>query len=318
MKITEDHMIWFLIFLSAFLFLAILFGDSAKIAYDYGTNYLRNRNKPASESSDFGEPGMSSGVRSGKMKAPEKSSNGDDPIGKLDGVLGEIRLKRAFAPTWNQVYTNAELFEGDQVYGGSISSAKVTYYRNGDVINLSGYSLLRISQAPPEKSTYPRDDDKNKPFVPPPGPPQFAHLMKNKTIENPKLSKKEIEELRRKSMAKDKIVILRPVGNLMLVAMSYPTPLAIRLEKIWDQTRLWAYLWDRSNPAAPIWAGTSNGSFSAILIPKPGVYSLLIQSEDGRAESRTMEIAASLREGKKISVLGFENDINKDITVVYQ
>jgi hypothetical protein len=54
------------------------------------------------------------------------------------------------------------------------------------------------------------------------------------------------------------------------------------------------------------------------LIPRPGVYSMIIKSEDERAESQIMEIAASLRVENQFPILGLEKDLHKNLTVVYQ
>lgn len=318
-KINEDHIIWFLMFLSALLLIAIIFTEQTKSAIELGFNSVKNYvthgtlKAPDFETSkDKHLPGAPQG------SVPLSMSGQEKPIAKISKVLGEIRLKKAFTPTWVQIYTNSELYEGDQVYGGSISSASVTYYGDGTKLDLFSYSLLRISQDPPEKTEFPREENKTKVFIPPPGPPEFAHLLQTKTVEPPKIPKEEIDKLRAQSKAKNKIVILGPVGHVMLIARTFPSPMAIRLEKKWDNARLWGYLWDRSNSTAPIWSGLSKGSFSNILIPKPGVYSLLIQSEDGIAESPTIEIAAFKREGKKVTDLGFEFNPDKDLAVVYQ
>ena len=318
-KINEDHIIWFLMMVSACLLVAIIFTEKTKSTFNLAMRYLKNFSHHAStQSTGFESLNEDSGNESPPLKSKVTSPFDERAIAKIANVLGEIRLKKAFSPTWSQIYTGTELYEGDQVYGGEISSAEIFYYREGTRLDLSGYSLLRISQGPPEKSEFSRQENLGKVFVPPPGEAQFANLMKDKFGESPKLPKEEIEKLRSKSRAKDKIVILGPVGNIMLVAKKYPTPMAIRLEYRWDKTRLWAYLWDRSDSTVPIWSGASKGSFSNIIIPRPGVYSLVIQSEDGVAESPTIEIAATKRDGNTVSQLGFDFSPNKDLAVVYQ
>ncbi|MEI8024750.1 MAG: hypothetical protein WCI18_00245 [Pseudomonadota bacterium] len=258
-----------------------------------------------------------------KAQVPLKNVNPSQKIlAQLKDIFGEIRVKRAFSATWNQVFTGVDLYDGDQVYGGSVSAAKVVYTRDGSQISLSGYSLLRIAQLPPLKSEYSRGSTTNSEFVPPEGTTEFAYLMKDpggQAVKAPKLSDAEVEALRQRSIVKDKIVILGPAGNLMLFAKSFPAPLAVRLERLWDNTKLWAYIWDQSQSgSAPVWTGPSRGSFSKVLIPKPGIYFLVIKSEDGRAESQIMEIAASLRVEKEFPVLGFDQHTHKNLTVVYQ
>jgi hypothetical protein len=318
-QIDEDHIIWFLMMVSACLLVAIIFTEKTKSTFNLAKRYLRNISHHSStQSTGFESLNEDLGNESSPLERKVTSPFEEIAIAKIKNVLGEIRLKKAFSPTWSQIYTGTDLYEGDQVYGGEISSAEIIYYREGTHLDLSGYSLLRISQDPPEKSEFPRQNNKGKVYVPPPGEPQFANLMKDKLLEAPKLPKEEIEKLRSQSRAKDKIVILGPVGNIMLIAKKFPTPMAIRLEYRWDKTRLWAYLWDRSDSTTPIWSGASKGSFSNIIIPRPGVYSLLIQSEDGAAESPSIEIAATKRDGNTVSQLGFDFSPNKDLAVVYQ
>ncbi len=306
-------------FLSALLLIAIIFTEQTKSAVELGINSIKNYAVHGTfKAPDFEVQKNKQIPGAPKGSVPLSMSGQEKPIAKISKILGEIRLKRAFSPTWVQIYTNSELYEGDQVFGGSISSASVTYYKEGTQLDLFSYALLRISQAPPEKTEFPREENKTKVFVPPPGPPEFAHLMQTKAVDLPKIPKEEIDKLRAQSNAKNKIVILGPVGHIMLIARTYPSPIAIRLEKKWDNVRLWGYLWDQSNSTAPIWSGLSKGSFSNILIPKPGVYSLLIQSEDGIAESPPIEIAATKREGKMVTDLGFDFNPDKDLAVVYQ
>lgn len=317
-RIDKKYWIWIPALLSVILL--VVFSQPIKQTYSLSKDYLK-RLKGSGQISFLNRSGLDSNnfEKSQKPEFTQQDRPTQKVLAKLSGVLGEVRLKRAFSATWNQIYVGVDLYEGDQVFGGSLSTGKITYTSNGSTLAISGYSLLRISELPPQKTEYPRQTNTNMSYTPPQGTSEFGYLLKSVGAQAPKLYDKDIGELRSRSKVKDKIVILGPVGNLMLIAKSYPCPLAVRLDRIWDQTRLWAYLWDQNQPgAAPIWTGQSNGSFSKILIPRPGVYSMVIKSEDERAESQIMEIAASLRVENQFPILGLEKDLHKNLTVVYQ
>ncbi len=315
--IDRKHLLWFLIvmpLLSFLLFKVVEKYNSKKSSSE--VTQLKNSKKLGTSDSDHKIFRLFK-----EQEAPRSVRPNEIILAQLADLSGEIRLKRAFSATWNRVFTAVDLYDGDQVFGGSRSSAKVVYTRDGSQISLSGYSLLRISQLPPLKTEYSRGSNVGD-FAPPQGTAKFAYLMRNpggQSAQAPKISDAEITEIRRRSRAKDKIAILNPSGNLMIFAKSFPAPLAIKLDRHWNSTKLWAYLWDQSLPgSAPAWTGASKGSFSKILIPKSGVYYFVVKSDDGRAESQIIEIAASQRIESEFPVLGFEQPTNKNLTVVYQ
>jgi len=211
------------------------------------------------------------------------------------------------------------LQQGDQIYGGSFSSGKIQYFYDGTQLNISSYSLLRIGQGAPEKSTFARNKISSLGYVPPKEGSKFGHLLNKGQSEIPNIAQSDIESLRRKSNLKDKIVVTGLFDKVMLYSRSFPAPFAVNLEKVWQNTALWAYLWDQNRPGSkPVWTGFSRGSFSNILIPRPGVYTLIIQSEDGYAESPGVQIAAFARNPASLDNLDLSFENNQSLTVVYQ
>lgn len=317
-RITRKRMLWLMI-LVAMLLLSIFEVSLKYKSIPSKSEFTKHKTPENADVMDSDNKAF----QNNKTEVPLKNVNNNQKIvAQLKDVFGEIRVKRSFSATWNQVFTAVELYEGDQIYGGSLSKAKIVYTRDGSQISLTGYSLLRISQSPPLKTEYPRESIINAAYIPPQDTAEFAYLMKDpggEAAQAPKLSEEDVAALKKRSMVKDKIVILGPAGNLMLFARSFPAPLAVRLERLWDSTKLWAYIWDQSLPgSAPVWTGPSRGSFSKVLIPRPGVYFLVIKSEDGRAESEIMEIAAYKRVEREFPVLGFDQHKYKNLTVVYQ
>jgi hypothetical protein len=257
-------------------------------------------------------------------RAAGKPKNADHGVAKILFLNGEVRLKRAFNPSWRPLLRETSLKKGDQLFTGPTGSVHIEYFGKAASISFGPYTHFTINETPPSFTAYRRNfgAESGKSAG---GRSQLANAKTVALKKDGRTLPQNRAQLAATgasglSMMRDTglIPVLFPQGDVILQSRTFPTSLAIRLEASLNQTAMWGFLWKKDEEATPVWSGFSLGSFAAIPIPSAGSFVLQIVSDDESQTTKPILITAEKRKTLTMPPLDMKPSIQTPVSVVFQ